>query len=135
MDVNPDNAENIYYASLAGIGGGLGYMYRELRSKRKLRVVMAIMSCGVAAFVGFHMVFIFNALELNDNWKGAINGLTAFMGVEFMLAMSRKLIFKNLKVVPDKDLRDALLESGWREPIDSTANLDGVSTPEGSEAK
>ena len=135
MDVNPNNAENIYYASLAGIGGGLGYLYRELRAGRKLRVVMLVVTCGVVAFTGYHMVFIFNALELNDNWKGALNGLTALLGVEFMLALSRKLLFKAVKIVPDKDLRDALLESGWREPDVIVADTGGGTAPQGSEAK
>ena len=122
MNVDPNNAENIYYATLAGIGGGLGYLYRELHARRKLRLVMFLTSCSVAAFIGYHMIFIYDEIGVSENIKGALNGLTALLGVEFMLYLARKLIFKFTKVVPDKDLHAALLKSGWTEPSSNSSN-------------
>lgn len=132
MDVNPNNAEHIHYAVSAGIGGALGYVYREVKAKRKLKLVMGIATCGVAAFIGYHMVYLFNAMELTDNWKGAINGVTALLGVEFMLAFVRKMIYKSFNIVPDKDLHDALLKSGWREPVSDTVGSSGSTATEGA---
>lgn len=121
-----DDPQNAHYAAMAGIGGGLGYLYRALKDNTKIRVGMVVLSCALAAFIGYHMVFIYDEFNLSNNLKGALNGLSALLGVEFMLYFFRKVALKFIKVVPEKDIYEQLIKDGWSHPSHTLDNSDRV---------
>lgn len=123
MEVSPDHAKNIFYTVMAGFGGGLGYVYRQARASRKVKLYYLLMTSALAAFIGFHMILVYQSLGLDDQIIGALNGLTALLGVEFMLYLFNRIILKKVGITIDDDLKQALIDGGWTAPsLDSDTN-------------
>lgn len=116
MDINPEHARSLFYTSIAGIGGALGYIYRETRAGRAIRFARVLLSAALAAFIGFHMIMVYQSMGLSEEMIGALNGLTAILGVEFALFVLEKTIFKHLGINYDKRATEALIAAGWLPP-------------------
>lgn len=116
MDINPEHYKSLYYTSIAGIGGALGYIYRETRAGRAIRFARVLLSSALAAFIGFHMIMVYQAMDLSEPMIGALNGLTAILGVEFAIYVLEKTIFKHLGFNYDKRATETLIAAGWSPP-------------------
>lgn len=116
MDMNPEHYKNLFYTSIAGIGGALGYIYRETRAGRAIKVARIALSSALAAFIGFHMIMVYQSMGLSEQMIGALNGLTAILGVEFAIFVLEKTIFKHLGIDYDKRATETLIAAGWTPP-------------------
>lgn len=116
MDLNPEHTRSIFYVSLAGIGGALGYIYRETRAGRTIRFTRVLLSALLAAFIGFHMILIYSEFGLSEPMIGALNGLTSILGVEFSLYLFERIVFRHLGISSDDRIKQALINAGWTPP-------------------
>lgn len=116
IDINPETAKSLIYTAIAGVGGALGYIYRETRAGRVIRFTRILLSALLAAFIGYHMILVYQSLGLSEQMIGALNGLTAILGVEFALYLFEKLIFKHLGLTYDERATKALIAAGWTPP-------------------
>lgn len=131
----PEQTRAIVYTSLAGLGGALGYIYRENRAGRAIRLGRVLLTSVLAAFIGYHMILVYQSLGLPEQIIGALNGLTALLGVEFMLFVFEKVLFKKLGISYEQRITQALLDAGWTPPH-GAANLvpsEPIPTAEGAE--
>jgi hypothetical protein len=117
---------------MAGIGGALGYIYRETRAGRAIRFARILLTSALAAFIGYHMIFVYQSLGLSEQMTGALNGLTALLGVEFALFLFQRIVLKQLGFKYDEKVTDALIAAGWTPPAsnntrnNSTDDISGV---------
>lgn len=120
----PEQTKAIVYTSLAGLGGALGYIYRETRAGRAIRIGRVLLTSALAAFIGYHMILVYLSMGLPEQIIGALNGLTALLGVEFMLYIFEKILLKKLGLSYEQRVTQALLDAGWTPPI-SAVTVDG----------
>lgn len=135
MDISPEHMKTITYTSLAGIGGVLGYIYRETRAGRKLLITKIAITGAMAAFIGYHMILVYQSFGLPESIIGALNGLTALLGVELMLYIAEKLIFKKLGLTYEDRVVKALIDAGWTPPSSGNPSLSDIQIPVTSTAK
>lgn len=114
--MQPEWLKDLYYAALAGLGGGLGYIYRETRAARTILITRLLLTACVAAFIGYHMVMVYEAMGFDPKIVGALNGLSALLGVEFVLFLFKRWITAKLGVTVDERLSKALADAGWTPP-------------------
>ena len=130
MDISPEHSKTLVYTSLAGIGGVLGYIYRETKAGRKIRLVRIVLTAALAAFIGYHMIMVYHSMGLPDKLIGALNGLTALLGVEFMMYLVEKLILKKLGITYEDRVLKALVDAGWTPPDSGASSLSDLSIPD-----
>lgn len=130
MDISPEHSKTLVYTSLAGIGGVLGYIYRETKAGRKVILVRVLLTGALAAFIGYHMIMVYHSMGLPDKLIGALNGLTALLGVEFMMYIVEKLVLKKLGITYEDRVLKALVDAGWTPPDSGAASLSNLPLPE-----
>lgn len=130
MDISPEHSKTLVYTSLAGIGGVLGYLYRETKAGRKIRLMRIILTGAMAAFIGYHMIMVYHSMGLPDQLIGALNGLTALLGVEFMMYIVEKLVLKKLGITYEDRVLKALVDAGWTPPDSGATSLSDLPLPE-----
>lgn len=119
MDLPPEHAKNLFLTAMAAVGGGLGYLYKDIRMGRKFRWMRFGLASAVAGFLGFHTALLFRSWGLNEEVVGALNGITAFIGVDFMVWLVSRWLAKVAGVQVDDELKQALVNSGWTPPADT----------------
>lgn len=129
IDMNPETAKSLFYTAIAGVGGALGYIYRETRAGRIIRLARVLLSAFLAAFIGFHMILVYQAMDLSEQMIGALNGFTAILGVEFALYLFEKLLFKHLGLTHDERATQVLIAAGWTPPSHLAPGVDKVTEP------
>lgn len=122
---HPEWTKSLFYTVIAGIGGALGLLWRESSMGRSVTVFKLLLSTAVAMFIGFHTLFLLREYGLSDNLIGAINGLTAFAGVEVTLRIFDKLVLKRLGMSYEQHIAKNLIAAGWTPPP-GLANLDSL---------
>lgn len=116
MELPPEHSSSIFYTAMAGLGGALGYIYRHSRANRKIVVSKLFLAACMSSFIGFHMIYVYRDLGLSESLIGALNGLTAVLGVEFMLYLFERFVLSKFGLNYEQRVTEALLAAGWTPP-------------------
>lgn len=116
MLVDESSMKIIALTAIAGLGGALSYMWREVKAGRPLRLFRVALSSCMVAFICFHLGFIYEEFGLSTQMVWAINGFTAVIGVEAMMTLVSRIVFKILRVSEDDIAAENLIRSGWTPP-------------------
>jgi hypothetical protein len=90
--------EAIAFTGLSGIGGMIGYIYREVQSERRPNPWRALIEGSAAAFVGILVFLMCDALNLGLQWTGVIVGVFGWLGATATIHVLEKVVFKKLGV-------------------------------------
>jgi hypothetical protein len=115
-DVGSDNWRSLAFTAVAGLGGALGYIYREVRAGRKVKFLRVCLSAVLVAFVCFHLGLVYVELGFSERIIWALNGFTAVLGVEFAMNLVQKIVLKKLGITEDEFTNQNLIKSGWVPP-------------------
>lgn len=118
IDWHPEYTKSVWYTVMAGIGGALGFMYRESNAGHGVKIVKVLLAMAVASFLGFHLVTILRELPfgLSEGTIGAINGVAAFMGVDVTFRLFDTLVLKRLGISYEQRIAKDLVDAGWNPP-------------------
>lgn len=119
-----DNMRMIILTVLAGIGGALSYMWRETKAGKPIKFFRVALSSCLVAFICFHLGFVYKEFGLSDQMVWALNGFSAVIGVEAMMSVVTRMVFKFLKVDERDIVNQNLVDSGWTPP--SNPDIYGV---------
>jgi len=90
--------EAICFSGLSGIGGTLGYIYREIQSDKRPNPWRALVEGPAAAFVGIPVFLICDVMNLGVQWTGAIVSVFGWLGATATIHVIEKVVFKKLGV-------------------------------------
>lgn len=116
LDIGTDNMKSIIFTIIAGFGGALGYVYRETRAGKRIKLFRVALSALLVAFVCFHLGLLYTEWGFSDRTVWALNGFTSVLGVEFIMNLAKIAIFKKLGITDDDVLNERLIRDGWTPP-------------------
>jgi hypothetical protein len=93
--------ENLALSALAGFAGLLGYTMRTLDSKNRPTLLRAILEAFSSGLIGFIVIMICRATNLDGYWTGAICGVMGWMGAPASIKLLEKVLKKRLGVTDD----------------------------------
>ena len=111
-----DSMRMLLLTILAGVGGALSYMWRETKAGRPIKLFRVALSACLVAFICFHLGFVYQEFGLSQQMIWALNGFTAVIGVEAIMSVVTKLVFKFLKVDERDIVNENLISAGWTPP-------------------
>jgi len=90
--------EAICFSGLSGIGGALGYVYRQIQDDKRPNPWRALVEGSAAAFVGVPVFLICDVTGLSVQWTGAIVSVFGWLGATATIHVLEKVVFKKLGV-------------------------------------
>lgn len=90
--------EAIAFSGLSGIGGMLGYVYREIQKDKRWKFGRVLVEGSAAAFVGVPVFLICDLMNLGQQWTGAIVSVFGWLGAAATIHVLEKVVFKKLGV-------------------------------------
>jgi len=93
--------QNLALALLAGFAGLLGYTMRTLDAKSRPSVLRGVVEAMSSAMIGFIVIMICRAFNLEFYWTGAMCGFMGWMGAPASIRMLEKLVRNKLGVMDD----------------------------------
>ena len=90
--------EMLLFSGLAGVGGALGYIYREVISDKRPNPWRAIVEGSAASFCGVLVFLACDAMNFGMQWTGVIVGALGWAGASVTMKVLEKLTFKKLGV-------------------------------------
>lgn len=83
-------------ATLAGVGGALGYLLASMDANRAITVKMLVVKFLSSAFAGIVVFILCKAMELGDLWTAAIVAVFGWLGAEITFLVLQRVIEKKL---------------------------------------
>lgn len=90
--------ENLALSALAGFAGLLGYTMRTLDSKNRPTLLRAMLEAFSSGLIGFIVIMICRATNLDGYWTGAICGVMGWMGAPASIKLLERVLRKKLGV-------------------------------------
>lgn len=90
--------EMLAFSSLSGIGGTLGFIYREISSDKRPNPWRALVEGSASAFVGVIVFLTCDAMNFGLQWTGVIVGVFGWLGAAATMHVLEKVVFKKLGV-------------------------------------
>lgn len=116
MDWNPEWTKPVLNTVMVGIGSALIETWRAMQVNKPIRIARLAVSSALSMFIGFHMIYVYRELGLSDNMIGAMTGLSAVLGIEFMLWVVERVILKRMGISYEQRIASRLMEAGWTPP-------------------
>lgn len=132
MPIPELSAEQLRMAVLtvvAGLGGALGYVWRETKAGRPIKMFRTALTALLVAFICFHLGLVYMELGFSERTIWALNGFTAVLGVEFVMTFAAKIVFRFMGVKEDEFVNKKLIDAGWTPPCNQS--VPGVENTEG----
>lgn len=102
MDWNDPDArkviESLAFSMLSGIGGALGYVYREIQSDKRPNPWRALVEGSAAAFVGIPVFLFCDSMNFGLHWTAITVSVFGWLGAAATIYVLEKLVFKKLGV-------------------------------------
>lgn len=89
---------SIGYTVLAAIGGLLGYIMREHDKGNPLNGWRALTEAMGSAFVGFIVMLLCRAMELDPLWSGPIIGIFGWLGARASIRLLERIVYERLGI-------------------------------------
>lgn len=115
-DWDPAATKSLVLTAIAGLGGALSYVWKATKAGKKVELFRVALSALMVAFICFHLGFIYAELGLSDPMIWALNGFSSVLGVEILMALASKFLYRWLKVNEDDLVKQKLIDCGWTPP-------------------
>lgn len=99
------------YVLLAAMGGLLGYIMRENDKGNPLNAFRAFAEALSSGFVGFLVMLLCRALDLDPLWSGFVVGIFGWLGASVSIRLLERFVYEKLGIKlranTDKRVADA----------------------------
>ena len=86
------------YVLLASIGGLLGYVMRENDKGNPLKLWRAATEAASSGFVGFLVMLLCSAMDLDPLWSGFVVGIFGWLGASASIRMLERLAYEKFGI-------------------------------------
>ena len=95
---------SVGYTLLAAFGGLLGYIMREHDKGNKLSAMRAATEAVSSGFVGFLVMLLCRAMELDPLWHGFVVGIFGWLGANVSIRLLERLVYEKLgiRILPER---------------------------------
>lgn len=96
------------YTAFSAIGGMLGFTMRAMdgKQKEKFSIWRCLVEGAAAAFVGFLVLMICEAMNLSPQWTGVIVGVCGWLGASATIRMLETVVRNKLGAPPPEVSED-----------------------------
>lgn len=84
------------YSLFAAIGGFMGHLLRTIDSGKTISWSRAVLEGASAAFVGFMMMLLCQAMKLGPEWTGVIVGVAGWLGASVSIRVLETFVRRKL---------------------------------------
>lgn len=86
------------YTMLAAMGGLLGYVMREHDKGNELNGLRALWEAASSGFVGFLVMLLCRAMDLDPLWSGFIVGIFGWLGANASIRMLERFAYEKFGI-------------------------------------
>ncbi|MBO9724300.1 MAG: phage holin family protein [Novosphingobium sp.] len=86
------------YALLSAFAGGLGYVMRENDKGNKLNGWRALTEIAASGLVGFLVMLLCRAMEIDPLWTGFIVGVFGWLGANVSIRLLERIVYERLGI-------------------------------------
>lgn len=100
MDFNINDFKEAGWATLAAIGGLLGYTIKQQDGGEKFLWRDGFVQAASSGFVGFLIALLCQAMGIPDIWIGPVAGLFGWLGATATIRIVERFVYQKLGIDP-----------------------------------
>ncbi len=89
---------SVGYTALAAVGGLLGYVMREHDKGNPLSAMRALFETMSSGFVGFLVMLLCRAMNLDPLWSGFVVGIFGWLGANVSIRLLERIVYERLGI-------------------------------------